>query len=64
MKTFVPETSILGKGKYPDNKVHGANMGPTWVLLAPDGPHEPCYQGSISKYILQNTEVCNYLTMP
>ena len=22
-----------------DNKVHGANMGPTWVLLAPDGPH-------------------------
>ena len=24
---------------YPDNKVHGANMGSTWVLLAPDGPH-------------------------
>ena len=23
----------------PDNKVHGANMGATWVLLAPDGPH-------------------------
>ena len=23
----------------PDNKVHGANMGPTWVLLAPDGSH-------------------------
>ena len=23
----------------PDSKVHGANMGPTWVLLAPDGPH-------------------------
>ena len=23
----------------PDNKVHGANMGPTWVLPAPDGPH-------------------------
>ena len=22
-----------------DNKVHGANMGLTWVLLAPDGPH-------------------------
>ena len=31
----------------PDSKVHGANMGPTWVLSAPDGPHigphEPCY---------------------
>ena len=24
---------------YPDSKAHGANMGPTWVLLAPDGPH-------------------------
>ena len=23
---------------FPDNKVHGANMGPTWVLSAPDGP--------------------------
>ena len=23
---------------YPDSKVHGANMGPTWVLSAPDGP--------------------------
>ena len=25
--------------KCPDNKVYGTNMGPTWVLLAPDGPH-------------------------
>ena len=24
---------------YPDSKIHGANMGPTWVLSAPDGPH-------------------------
>ena len=24
---------------FPDSKVHGANMGPTWVLTAPDGPH-------------------------
>ena len=23
----------------PDSKVHGANMGPTWVLPVPDGPH-------------------------
>ena len=21
---------------FPDSKVHGANMGPTWVLSAPD----------------------------
>ena len=24
---------------YPDSKIHGTNMGPTWVLAAPDGPH-------------------------
>ena len=24
---------------YPDYKFHGANMGPTWILSAPDGPH-------------------------
>ena len=23
---------------FPDSKVHGANMGPTWALSAPDGP--------------------------
>ena len=23
----------------PDSKVHGANVGPTWVMSAPDGPH-------------------------
>ena len=23
----------------PDSKIHGANMGPAWVLSAPDGPH-------------------------
>ena len=26
-------------GDYPNSKVHGANMGPIWVLWAPDGPH-------------------------
>ena len=24
---------------FPDSKVRGANMGPTWGLWAPDGPH-------------------------
>ena len=23
----------------PNSKVHGANIGPTWALSAPDGPH-------------------------
>ena len=26
-------------GTTPDSKVRGANMGPTWVLSAPAGPH-------------------------
>ena len=25
--------------EYQDSKVHGANMGPTWVLSALGGPH-------------------------
>ena len=29
--------------KYPDSNVHGANMGPTWVLSAPDGPNVFCH---------------------
>ena len=27
------------KQKNPDSKVHGAVMGPTWVLSATDGTH-------------------------
>ena len=26
-------------GNIPDSKVHGANMGPTWILSVPGGPH-------------------------
>ena len=29
----------ISNGVHPDSKVLGANMGPTWVLSAPDGPH-------------------------
>ena len=25
--------------RFPDSKAHGVNMGPTWVLSAPDEPH-------------------------
>ena len=30
---------IGGECSTPDSKVSGANMGPTWVLSAPGGPH-------------------------
>ena len=37
-KRFMLHPQINIQGFYPDSKVHGANMGPTWVLSAPDGP--------------------------
>ena len=30
---------ILTRQTISDSKLHGANMGPTWVLSARDGPH-------------------------
>ena len=32
--------------KFPDNKVHGACMGPPGPRWAPCWPHEPCYHGT------------------
>ena len=34
-----PLNELQKRDYIPDNKVHGANMGLTWVLSAPDGPH-------------------------
>ena len=31
--------ALLGRNQRWPLKVHGANMGPTWVLSAPDRPH-------------------------
>ena len=33
------ENLWMSKWQPSDSKVHGANMRPTWILLAPDGPH-------------------------
>ena len=37
IKPYIKMANFTDPG--PDNKVHGANMGPTWVLSVPDGPH-------------------------
>ena len=37
--TFITRNKLGHNDAYPDSKVHGVNMGPTWVLSAPDGPH-------------------------
>ena len=34
-----PHLILYTARHYPYSKIHGANMGPTWVLSAPDGPH-------------------------
>ena len=43
MRTPAPNagtSAVLRQRKAtPNSKDHGANMGPTWVLSAPDGPH-------------------------
>ena len=36
--TRQPIASMTFDFCYPDRKVHGANMRPTWILSAPDGP--------------------------
>ena len=45
--TIITTLSDLGKQallsfqekSFPDSQVHGVNMGPTWALPDPDGPH-------------------------
>ena len=34
-----PFENIAVSVRVAESKVRGANLGPTWVLSAPDGPH-------------------------
>ena len=38
MGIILYERFQIHKDHIPDSKGHGTNMGPTWVLSAPDGP--------------------------
>ena len=40
----------------PDSKIHGANMGPTWVLSAPAGPHF----GLMNMNLTIRVELCHH----
>ena len=46
--------------KAPDSKIHGADMGPTWVLAVPDGPHVGPTNFAI-RVFFDETFQCNYL---
>ena len=58
----------------PDNKFHGANMGPTWVLSASDGPYvgpmklaiRGIYRGISNNYVtasLHWNDSCRYINV-
>ena len=52
---------------FPRYKIHGANMGPTWVLSAPDGPYVgPMYlavrEFTISYILIYKSSLSVYLT--
>ena len=40
-----------------DSKVHGTNVGPTCVLSTLYWPHEPCYQGCVSMFVLDRAMI-------
>ena len=41
--------------------LHGANMGPTWILSAPDGPHVGPMNLAIREHIQQQDPVVMYI---
>ena len=47
----------------PDSKVHGANMGPNWVLSAPDGPHIGPMNLAIRDLRRQSILYCRWLDL-
>ena len=60
---FIKARSWCSYGNDPDSKVHGANIGPTRVLSAPDGPHvgpmnRAIKRGSVSsEHGMMNTKI-------
>ena len=48
----------------PDSKIHGANMGPTWVLSAPDVPHVGPMNVAIRDVIPHSTSGLGILPPP
>ena len=49
----IKSTSVIN----PDNKVHGANMGPTWVLSIPDWVCSKCTQFMDTQWCYLNSKL-------
>ena len=62
---FIPNDIHSQSCKNPDSKIHGAIMGPTWVLSAPDGPHDgPMYLAIREGYIFHSYSIEATLKVP
>ena len=59
----LPLAYDITSGVIPDSKVHGANMGRTWVLLAPDGPHVDPMNFAIRDMALPTQEFLSMWTL-
>ena len=46
-------------GNNPDSQDHGANMGPTWVLSAPGGPHVSLMHLAIRELSVCPSDMCS-----
>ena len=47
--------------RYPDSKINGANMGPTWDREDPGGPHVGPMNNAIWLYVHRNTDTQMYM---
>ena len=54
--TLMQQISDVRGHESPDSKVHGANMGSTWVLSIPDGPHVDPMNFAIREWALQKQQ--------
>ena len=59
-REIIFEHGFRRRSDYPDSKAHAANMKPTWVLSAPDGPHVGPMNLAIRMPFWRRKCVCEY----
>ena len=56
---WLRQTAATGRSNaVPDSKIHGVNMGPIWVLSAPDGPHVDPMNFAVRGCSYPNDSIC------
>ena len=54
---------VMNQGYLPDCKSHGANLGPTWGLSAPDGHHDILPSGGTQPHLRGYNMIVVFLTI-